>query len=194
MATRSAPVIIASVIATVSIGTAVVVATTTPGSAAVPRAAAALPHDDATASPTPVPTVTVTVTPTPTFTATPKPTPKPTLHLTSTIRIRSTNVDVVNLGHGKQIVTAALRRGGRDAGRGVSTCTPGGATFSCKSAYALSGGVLIFRDTVNFSQGKVTGTVTGGSGKYAGAHGTVRGAESSHGGVHITIVYYSNNT
>lgn len=191
MTRRNAPLIIASAIAGVSIGASLIAVLTT-GTAS---ASGAFAPDDVSPSPSisvsvtpPAPTVTVTKT----VTARPTPTnTKPTLHIPTTIHVRTTNVDVLRT-HGKQIITSQLLRSGHDAGRGIATCVPASsAAFSCKNAYALAGGVLIFRDTVNVGNGTLKGTVTGGSGAFAGARGSITGKSRGGRGVSVTIDYYT---
>jgi hypothetical protein len=115
--------------------------------------------------------------------------PKATLHLPTTLHLINTNTQTVTLTGGKLVITATLKRkGGTQVGSAVYTCNPAGSgTYTCQTAFALAGGIILSRESVNGDA--LAGDVTGGTGKYAGASGTVKASARPDGRQNLTIDY-----
>ena len=85
---------------------------------------------------------------------------------------------------GDQGLFGSVLYGGKDAnkssGSAVFTCQYGfGRNASCDASFQLNGGTLIGIGAFNFSAQNYVIAVTGGTGKYRGAHGTVHVSPST---------------
>jgi hypothetical protein len=114
--------------------------------------------------------------------------PRTTLHLPGPIHVIETVTGSTRIGS-KTFVVVALTRSGHAVGDAVNTCTTSGTSYGCKSAFALSGGVILATISGDSNTGRVSGTVTGGSGKYQDATGSLKGTPTSNGKVALTINY-----
>jgi hypothetical protein len=177
MSAKGALLKVATAAAVVSVGTAVVVATTTPASSTVPSAAISRDVPPAAA---------------PNLVAAPSQ-PKTTLHLPNMLHLIAKAVSTYGLSGGRDIYTVQLSNRSRHLiGSGVLSCQTSSADASlqtCESSLGLAGGIMLFRATVNFHSETLSGTVTGGSGDYAGANGTIKGAARSNGTIALTATY-----
>lgn len=119
--------------------------------------------------------------------------PSTTLHLPKPLHVISRNVSTVNLRGGHTIDSSALTKPstGNMIGSGAWTCvnTSDAAILKCKSAFALSNGIVVTQETINVRTGTLSGKVMSGAGEYEGVNGTVRGHAHPAGGVVLTISY-----
>lgn len=116
--------------------------------------------------------------------------PATSLTLPTTLHLINQNTKTVSPGGGSHLVITSVltHKGGSAAGAGVYTCVANGqGGYNCDSAFALAGGMILGRDTVSGST--LTGKVTGGTGKYAGASGTIKASRASRGKQNLTISY-----
>lgn len=60
---------------------------------------------------------------------------------------------------------------------------------TCQIAFAQSGGLLYAHFLIRDADHGVRGTVTGGTGRYRGAHGTITGQVLSQSDVRVTLRY-----
>jgi hypothetical protein len=80
-------------------------------------------------------------------------------------------------------------KSGTTVGTSVSDCTPASSTKAgCTGAIALKGGLIDARFALNFTNGHISGKITGGTMSYKHATGTIAGT-SVNGGSHLTITY-----
>ena len=70
----------------------------------------------------------------------------------------------------------------------VASCAFGSSSVSCTTALANTGGLLYGSFSISESTGQLAGTVTGGTGAYAGATGTISGSPSGPGYA-VTVTY-----
>lgn len=64
-----------------------------------------------------------------------------------------------------------------------------GTSARCAVAAAFTGGILYGKFTIQFSDGSLTGKVTGGTRTFAGATGTITGSAESQTREKVSIVY-----
>jgi hypothetical protein len=80
--------------------------------------------------------------------------------------------------------------GGKTIGHDVLYCTGAGTGAShCRVAFAQKGGLLYAQFALSDKTGDLKGTVTGGTGSFAHAHGTLTGQAVSQKDVRITLHY-----
>jgi hypothetical protein len=109
-----------------------------------------------------------------------------TLHLNATLDTGK-HLDKTHLVSTGTLTFRELSRRGKPAGVISFTChnTSTTGVLLCRGAYVLRRGILLARSTVNFNNGTLNGTITGGDGAYGGARGTVTGQSESSG---VTII------
>jgi hypothetical protein len=116
--------------------------------------------------------------------------PATSLTLPTTLHLINQNMKTVSPGGASHQITISIltHKSGSAAGGGVYTCVANGqGGYNCDSAFALAGGMIRGRETV--SGATLTGKVTGGTGKYAGASGSIKATQGSHGTQNLTISY-----
>jgi allene oxide cyclase-like protein len=118
---------------------------------------------------------------------------------TTTMKIVATQHDFGQVDTGKRgpsagdlvVFSEALRMNGKAAGADHITCTLMGMwpkeTDFCRGLFVLPGGTLIAEGAS--THGPFTVAVTGGTGRYAGAHGTMHSTPTKTGEIlEITLV------
>ena len=107
-----------------------------------------------------------------------------TLHITAT---RAAEVQFGNAGFTE--ADKLRTKSGHTLGTDVSDCTPVSSTkANCSGALALKGGLIQARFSLNFANGHIAGTITGGTMAHQHATGTIVGT-SFNGGSHLTVTY-----
>jgi hypothetical protein len=121
--------------------------------------------------------------------------PSTTLQLSHTIHFITSGTSAAKVGGNHTVDTSKLaaRRTGRTIGSGVFSCVPSSSdsrVLKCSSAFALSDGILLGRETIKLRANTLSGSVTDGTGKYKGATGTIKGAGIGHSGdADVTVTY-----
>lgn len=178
MRVTRALIVLASAIAAGTVGGAVIVGTSAGGSTPdIPLTPAAQPAN-----------------PAPDLAPAPQTVPKETLHLPAPLHLvnRTTGAVRVDSTHTVFAANLAKPKSQKLVGTAVYTCvavTSGNVHFSCHSALALRGGVLVFDETRDVSSHKITGVIRGGTGKFDGAQGSVSGQDLGGGKDKLTVNY-----
>lgn len=115
--------------------------------------------------------------------------PDTTLTLPTTLHLVNRNTATSYPGGTSHLViTSVLTKKGHAAGSGVYTCVKNGSgDYNCDSAFALAGGMLVTHESITGTT--LSGKITGGTGKYAGASGTVKATQRSDGKQKLTLSY-----
>ncbi len=79
--------------------------------------------------------------------------------------------------------------GGGVIGHDVLSCTVVAGGSACDVAFAQPGGLLYARFALRDADGTLSGSVTGGTGRFCHAHGRLTGTALSPTDVHITLHY-----
>jgi hypothetical protein len=119
--------------------------------------------------------------------------PNATLHLPSTLKLINQTTGAKTVDNSHTVFYAVLNKPGHHKiiGTSASTC----ATVTnplrqdCHGSLALRKGVLLIDHLMVISNGQINGSVVGGSGYYAGAHGTVSGRGLGGGRYRLTVDY-----
>lgn len=123
--------------------------------------------------------------------------PSTSLQLPTTLKLVSAPTGVLRLNASHETVTSELAKpSGRKLGSGVFTCAISASNsrvLNCKSAFALVDGVILEHETIDENTGRVTGSVTGGSGKYAGVSGDVQGNGRRDNSTLLVLTYIHNH-
>jgi hypothetical protein len=115
--------------------------------------------------------------------------PQTSLHLPTTLHLKDRTTSTVAVNKSHLVVHAALSRKHHPAGGAVYTCAlSAGRVTSCRAAFALADGIFLGRLGVK-PDGSFKGTITGGSGAYAGASGTAKLVLRKSGPARLTIEY-----
>jgi hypothetical protein len=121
--------------------------------------------------------------------------PHTTLHLPTTLHVYSQNTGGTPLDKTHTVYYAAIAHPStpkKVIGTAAFTCVfdVGRAANTCEGALALHDGLLLFTYTETVRSTAVKGRIVGGTGFYAGAHGTLSGHD--HGqGKNIYNAHYS---
>jgi hypothetical protein len=111
------------------------------------------------------------------------------LHFTETLspseKLGSGHFDIVGSLTNRKVASS-----GKPAGYVSYACTLVTASvYRCNAAFTLAGGILLSHETLNFAKSKVTGTITGGDGKFSGARGTVKLDNEDTGVTIVDLIY-----
>ncbi|HTW19946.1 MAG TPA: hypothetical protein VME70_07025 [Mycobacteriales bacterium] len=96
-----------------------------------------------------------------------------------TLRLTTTRLQFVNTSSTTFVQADTVDRKGKKAGYETITCDDSGHQISCSMTLSLQGGVLYGHLAIPITSEattKVSGAITGGLGRYAGAKGTVKGS------------------
>lgn len=99
----------------------------------------------------------------------------------------------VATGYYDAVGTLTHRKGSahsKPVGYVTYACTAASAAvLHCNAAFALSGGILLTRETLDFTKAVTKGVITGGDGKYAGVRGTLRQETGKSGVMLVDLTF-----
>lgn len=110
------------------------------------------------------------------------------------IKLKYTTAKLVKFDKSHYVTYGGLTRRhpiGKGGAATYSCVAAGKTTSSCHAAFTLKRGIILATVTVDFSQGAVTGDVTGGTGFYRGASGHVTGQPGTGGAENLKVALTS---